>query len=203
MTTPQTLIVNGVELPIIQNGWPSTYLHVGDKVFYPTSSFLIVECPIVETSEVINCPRLNETIWHNTYEDGTTKVLVPSKKKDECGWPIWRKATRRDLEGCTVVNQFLWIDEPVGHSIHLEDECFLTLKESKKAALQHIRSNVKHEPKSREYFTRDLSIQDMRRILYYSRWCTRKFIASTHKKTVAEMKFPRLPPRQIFYVRLP
>lgn len=159
------------------------YLNPGDKVWYAFPEGLIVQATVL-TCEDIHTNGDKPALMAYYQADGTMEVSVPTVQKGENGWTIYDMQGAEALQGHRRVNQFLWIDEPVGHSIQLGDECFLTLTE----ALAAIRpSNGRH----------------LKRRLKAARNAVYKFIVHTWK--LSGQKHPgfsrKLPFKQVYVVR--
>jgi len=150
------------------------YLNPGDKVWYIIADKyvndskyyrgdMVVECLILETQDIYSHPDpdFNVSLWYNRFIDSKANhVSVPQKEVDELGWNKWKQEPPSFVEGLNPVNQFLWIDEPVGHAVTLGDECFLSLSE----AMTHARAG---------------SRKHLKRRLVRSRGETQTFIAKT------------------------
>lgn len=163
------------------------YLNPGDKVWYIIRDYqgdMIVECTVKETSDVYDVEGLPGAVWAYRHLDPEhDHVSVPTKELNEGGWNIHKKEPLTWLEGKKPCNQFLWIDEPVGHGIMLGDECFLTLAEAMKAA----------RPSSKKH---------LRQRLVASRRDTHKFIVSTWKRAGEKHPgFKKLPLKKIYIRR--
>lgn len=130
-------------------GLPEEYefatFQLGEKVFYPFDWYRVVEATITGLSDVYQVPGFEYSIWAYTNETGF-HVAMPSGNKNEGGWdiPNW---TNQLPDGAELVNQFIDIDEPVGHSIQYypdypgESEFFLTLEE----ALAHVKPSKRNK----------------------------------------------------------
>lgn len=149
------------------NGYNYFGMKPGGKVFYPVSYLkIIIPCTVVEVEDVFNYPEFKASIWRysSLANDGSVgvKISVPTKEVDDLGWPIWRKGAESDLAGLKQCSQFLCIDEPVGHSLLLGDDVFLSLEEARQQISPSNKKNLKIRLKK-------------------SRMNREKFIASTWK----------------------
>lgn len=118
-----------------------TYIDPGTKVWYPFLDTNIVVQATVDECEDIYDNGTKLAIWVRRFQDGQVEISSPTDEKDKDGWTIYEHPDASILEGHRRVNQFVWIDEPVGHSIQVGDECFLTLQE---ALDQVSHTNKKH-----------------------------------------------------------
>jgi len=114
------------------------YLDPGATVYMDLwGAKLVVECTVVEVDDIYS--GLEHSVWHFRNIDGTERGSTATEEKNELGWPIYRDVDKSELQALERVNQFLWLDEPVGHAVQLGDECHLTLEEARK----HIRPSTK------------------------------------------------------------
>ncbi len=173
------------------------YLNPGDKVWYIINSYctrtgtrrqgdLVVECTVLETQDIYSHPDpdFNVSLWYNRYLDSREDhVAVPQKEINDLGWNKWKHEPPSFVENLSPVNQLLWIDEPVGHSIMLGDDCFLSLAE----AMKHARAgNAKH----------------LKRRLVASRGSTQRFIAKTWKRAgESHPGFTKKPLKKVYIKR--
>jgi hypothetical protein len=84
--------------------------------------------------------------WRHRYMDGTDYVAVPTVEKDENGWNIYEHKKPSWLGDAKQVNQFVWIDEPVGHAIQVGDRhdgLFLSLQEAQRYAIPSKKKHLK------------------------------------------------------------
>lgn len=127
---------------------------------------IIVPVTAVEVTDIYTHPDpTRNAVWRHRRADGTDYIDVPTGEKNEQGWDVWEKKEISWLNGAPSVNQFVWIDEPVGHAIQVGDYhggLYLTLHEAQRNAIP---SKKKH----------------LKRRLQYSRTRHQRFIASTWK----------------------
>lgn len=166
--------------------------HVGQTLYMPTST-IVIPVTVVEVEDIYaadgvfkdagSCGNGDCSVWMYTSIDGSKRASQGSIETDEHGWPT---SVTRDpeevIKKCVHANQYLWIDEPVGHSVAIYDEVFFTLQE----AMCYIRpSNKKH----------------LRRRLKKYRGRVHRFIAHTwNMNGERHPGFTRLPDKKI-YVR--
>ncbi len=172
------------------------YINPGDKLWYIVRGHkypgdIIVPVIANEIDEIYTHPvdpKIGSCWSHRFIDSSQDYVSVPTSSKDENGWPIfehkepsWLK--ENNMKPC---NQFVWIDEPVGHAIQVGDPydgLFLTLNEARKYATP---SKKRH----------------LRRRLNYSRTRHHKFIASTWKNNgETHPGFDKLPEKKIYVVK--
>jgi hypothetical protein len=148
---------------------------------------IIVPVVAEEVDEIYTHPENPDlgSCWRHRYMDGTDYVDVPTAEKDENGWPIYETKEPSWLGDAKPVNQFVWIDEPIGHGIQVGDKhdgLFLTLHEAQRCAVP---SKKKH----------------LMRRLRASRGRVENFIASTWKSSgETHPGFRKYPDKKI-YVR--
>ena len=101
-------------------------LNPGTQVYYVIHrQRIVVSAVIDECNEFYNINDLNYQVAR--YLNGSVEVYIPDNSSDEF------KFHRRDpveLKGYQPCSQFFWIDEPVGHSVLLGEDIFLTLNEA-------------------------------------------------------------------------
>jgi hypothetical protein len=113
-------------------------LSPGDKVFMIHNlrgngrwMELVVEATINETVNIYSHPERNVSIWHYRYLDSKKeRATAATDKIDENGWPIHEEISLDLVRTLPLANQMLWLDEPIGHAVNLDDECWLTLEEA-------------------------------------------------------------------------
>lgn len=130
------------------NGYNYFGMKVGDKVYYPIPwQKIVVPCIVIEVEDVFHSPTLKASIWRYAYLDAngtvSSEIAVPTEKTDDLGWPIWREGTEDDLTGLNQCSQFLCVDEPVGHSLLLGDDVFLSLEEARLKIAPSNKKNLK------------------------------------------------------------
>ena len=84
--------------------------------------------------------------WRHRYIDGTDYVAVPTEKLDENGWNIYENKDPSWFGDAKPINQFVWIDEPVGHAIQVGDHAdglYLTLQEAQRYAMPSKKKHLK------------------------------------------------------------
>lgn len=176
-----------MEKGLVYTGYP--YLKPGDKVFMILrvrgQGDIVVRCMVIETSDVYNA-GLKYSVWHYNDIDGRDETSIPIDEVDDNGWNKHRNLSfsefMKEFPSAKRVNQFLWLDEPVGHGVQLGDDVFLSLNE---ALLYAKPSKKKHLA---------------RRLKNYRRSVT-GFIASTWKRNGEKHPgFPKYPNKKI-YVR--
>lgn len=146
-----------------------TYVNPGDKLWfvmkgdhYNSNRYrgdIIVPVVVEEVDEIYSHPNHElPACWSHRFIDSKDNyVAVPLAEKDENGW---NKYTHEDLSclgNAKPVNQFVWIDEPVGHGIQVGDiwdGLFLTLQEAQRHAIpsrkKHLRRRL-HAYRNRIY----------------------------------------------------
>jgi hypothetical protein len=105
----------------------------GDKLFYlcnDNQGSFVIPVTIIEVNNIYTDPidgmMTNFSIWENKYLNQKTVIYKGSTFIDESY-----------IENLTPVNQFVWIDEPVGHGLWPDksDGLFTTLNEALKYAV--------------------------------------------------------------------
>ena len=104
---------------------PTVYLDPGARVWLTRPYHRIVIPCVVEECVDVYVGTGDETIWHYRRLDSSENSVTTQSAGS------WLESKDESiLAGPRRVNQFLWVDEPVGHSVTLGDECFLTLGEA-------------------------------------------------------------------------
>jgi len=107
------------------------FVDFSTKVFYPVPwEKIVIPCSIVEITDIYTAPNVDGAIWHYRYPDGESRVMVPTEEKDENGWPKSKEVDVSALQTMQRVNQLLYLDEPVGHDVQINNDAFLTLAEA-------------------------------------------------------------------------
>lgn len=162
-----------------------TYIEPGANLWYVMCSRglddIIVPVIATEVNDVYRHPTEPNSIWRYRCVDGADYILVPTGKKTELGWDIPEEREPSWLGDAKPTNQFIWIDEPVGHAIQLGDEgLFLTLEEAQR-------------------YARPSKKRHLRRRLKQHRAIVQKFIASTWGKN-KHPGFDKLPDKKVYVV---
>lgn len=154
------------------------YLDPGATVYLPLyGAEIVVPATVIEVDEVYHG---DYGLWWYRNIDGTEHGSTPTKEKNEKGWPIFREVDKSELNSLERVNQFLSLDEPIGHHVTLGDECFLTLEEARKCI--HPSTKRKMHRRLRQYRNQ-----------------TNNFIASTWKRNgLSHPGFEALPNKPIY-----
>lgn len=154
------------QVTYVEPGAKLWFIIRGPGYWYSTYRGDIIVPVIAEEVEDIYVHPENPNLpacWRHRNIDGTDYVAVPTDKIDDNGWNIWEHKDPSWLGDAKSVNQFVWIDEPVGHSIQVGDRhdgLYLTLHEAQRDSIP---SKKKH----------------LRRRLRASRAKVERFIAST------------------------
>lgn len=159
-----------------------TYTTFGTTVYYPVPwEGIVIPSTVVEVDDVYANPAdpKGNAWWH--YTNATENyVSVPTDAVDKNGWHVYERRDPSCLVGLKPVNQFIWIDEPVGHAIQIGDDCFLTLQE----ALSHVPPSSKKRLKVR--------LQRYRRYIH-------NFVASTWERNGERHPgFDKLPAKKVY-----
>lgn len=176
------------QVTYVEPGTQLWYIIKGRGYHYSTyRGDIIVPVVAEEVSEVYSHPENPElpACWRYRRSDGTDYVSVPTDKVDEGGWPIYEQKDPSWLGNAKPVNQFVWIDEPVGHAIQVGDHhdgLYLTLHEAQRNAIP---SKKKH----------------LKRRLRASRARVERFIASTWERNGERHPGFRKYPNKKIYVR--
>lgn len=135
-----------------------TYVKPGDQLWFIVKGYgrrwstyrgdIIVPVVAEEVDDIYTHPENPElpACWRHRYADGTDYVAVPTDKLDENGWNIFEHKDPSWLGDAKPVNQFVWIDEPVGHSIQVGDHhdgLYLTLHEAQRHAIPSKKKHLK------------------------------------------------------------
>lgn len=157
------------------------YLDPGANVYVPLyRAKLVVSATVLEVDDIYS--GLDSAVWWYRNIDGTERGSTSTKEKDELGWPIPREVDKSELKNLKRVNQYLWLDEPIGHGVALGGEAFLTLEEARK----EIKPSTKRKMHRR--------LRQYRRSIY-------GFVASTWAYNGEEHPGFDLPPNKRIYIR--
>jgi hypothetical protein len=175
-------------------------LFVGDTVYYmlleyPRNPRFVVDTKIEEVQIVISHPvySKNGSIWFNIdpllpngYECRYPRLPI---EKGEDGWPIWDDLDMALLAdpGVRLGNWFLWLDLPIGHAVSPYREATPWVDVAL-SAVTPFKGRRRHAKSALSKFINN----------------GMRFIASTHKKPVEQMNFPkyrRWPERKIYWRR--
>lgn len=174
MTTTQQANEN-MDKGLIYNGYP--YVDPGTNLFMPItlrSGTIVVPVVVTETQDIYSVN--NKSYWYSKFIDGSEGVYIDDNTKCILSEFLEKYPQAKK------VNQFLWVDESVGHAIQLGDEVFLTLNE----ALLHAK------PSKRKHLKRKLKAY---------RNSVHRFIASTWESNGDKHPgFPKMPDKKV-YVR--
>ncbi len=100
---------------------------IGDKVFLTCYSF-IIPVKIIELCNV-HLTTDDKTLW--SFETKDRKYhSVDTGMENTMGWPIWKE--EEGIPDLPLMNQFIVVNWPIGHSIQIGENCFQTLEEARK-----------------------------------------------------------------------
>ena len=165
-------------------------LDLGDTVWFLLDQYFVVDARVKELDFVLNHPdytitrsdgRISPTtIWGHVYPEGIQLLANASSETFD-----FKSLGAEVISGCTLCNQEVWVDLPVGHAVSLDDEIYL---DEFKALCQVIprRARKRHKTSALNWYLRD-----------HMRW-----LASNHHKTFSQMGFPKYrkwPERKILY----
>lgn len=114
-------------------------LNLGDRVYMPVwNGNIVIPCTVVEEEWVYSHPEIDSSIWRHKGkdEDGNDYdflTISSNTETDELGWPIYHHinwSEYQEQDKLKIVNQFVSVDEPIGHSVQEGDEIFLSLEEA-------------------------------------------------------------------------
>lgn len=113
-------------------------MKINDKVYYifkDNIGDIIVEAFVDEINYIYNIN--GKTVWATQFSNSPKEQFLFD---ETTGTQI----SNFSLEEQTPINQFFWIDEPVGHSIQLgkHDNCFTSLNEAMKFANPSKKKNL-------------------------------------------------------------
>lgn len=122
---------------LLIDGSPETFISVdiGDSLFYAMhSQAIVVPCKVVGLDNVHLSKDGLSSVWSYQKLGLDNKIYtyhsVDTGEKDEGGWPVWKH--NEGMPDLPIINQFFEIDEPIGHSIQLDewDGCFTNLEKA-------------------------------------------------------------------------
>jgi len=175
-------------------------LYPGDTAYtllleYPRNPRFILEVKVWEVQMVFIHPEIKVggrpySLWFNYTEDGYDLIgprLPP--EKDDLGWTKTEPLDPKLLldDGIKMGNWFVWVDLPIGHALDPYYEV--------SPKLDYLWRNIVPF-KGRSRHAKSALHKDIRN--------GKRFIASTHKKSVARMNFPeyrRWPERKVYWRR--
>jgi len=183
---PIIYIDPGITLYYLIKDTPKSY----NKDFtYNSRGDIIVPVIAEEVDDIYEHPEGPDlpAVWRYRDHKGNDYCSVPTKEINENGWNKYEHKDPSWLGDAKSINQFVWIDEPIGHAIQVGDPydgLFLTLDEAKRYAF----------PSKKKHLKRRLRA-------YRRRYCD--FIASTWKRAgEVHPGFKKYPEKKI-YVRKP
>lgn len=166
-------------------------LDLDDPVWFLLDQYFVVDARVEELGFVLTHPDYNTTresdgkiypttIWGHVYPEGIQLLANTSSETFE-----FKSLAAEIISGCTICNQEVWIDLPVGHAVFLNDEIYLN---EDKALCQVIprRARKRHKTSALNWYLRD-----------HMQW-----LASNHHKTFSQMDFPtyrKYPERKVLY----
>lgn len=116
------------------------YVEPGTTVYYPILNEDIVVETTVRCSEDVYSDNGN-TLWHFRYADGVSKYdgVLNNEQEDT--------RLKAIVDNNKPVNQFLDINEPIGHALWINDEVFLSVDEALRCVnpskKKHLRRRLK------------------------------------------------------------
>lgn len=122
MTTTEQANKN-MDNGLVYTGYP--YVEPGTNLFMPVtlrSGTIVIPVVVIETSDVYTVN--NKTYWHNKTIEGREAIWVA----ENISYSLIEFLEK--YPEAKKVNQFIWVDEPVGHSEQLGGGLFLTLNEA-------------------------------------------------------------------------
>ena len=122
---------------------------IGQRVFYPFRSGLITEAFVDEIDDILVAPQhlqdefklSSATVWVFWNAEGIIQVHGYSKVHEH-PWDFYdipKEHWTRFFSESELVNQEVWLDEPIGHAVNLNwgDEAFVDLAEAQAYVKQH------------------------------------------------------------------
>lgn len=100
---------------------------IGDTVYMPVYNGIVIPCRVVGKEVVYEGGEGEGNIWGYFRDGEKPQWLKPTEEVGKGGWPKWKEIAEPTTR---VVNEFLTVDEPVGHSVQLGDQVFETLREA-------------------------------------------------------------------------
>lgn len=134
-------------------------LKLGQALYLPKySQRIVIEVNILELYDIYHYPEKDTSIWHHYDIWGTNRAtygVTGSVNFEYLEMPV------EELSKYRLVNQFPWVDEPIGHAAYVGDDSFLTLKEARRWILpskkKHLRRRLKE---SRSWWRDDIKKMD-------------------------------------------
>jgi hypothetical protein len=185
----------------LQENHPDTPpMRAGDTAYtilfeYPREPRFVVEVEVQEVQMVFSHPGIEvdgrpESLWFNVVKDDYELIgpkLPP--EKDELGWTKVDCLDPKLLldDGITMGNWFVWVDLPVGHALDPYYEVSPILDYLWPLTVP-FRGRKRHAKSALHKYIKS----------------GKRFIASTHKKSVSRMNFPnyrRWPERRVYWRR--
>lgn len=178
---------------------------LGDTIYYVLNRYFVCEATITEISFILWKEGPEKSKWFYLFKEPDMKESifwfpVSTGEKDRLGWDVTRNAGLDELQeykdnGYQVVNYFVDVDLPVGHSFPIEfnskdryGEAYKYLDHALGVLKPFKRCRKRHKAMALHHFIRS----------------SKKFIASTNGKSVNSMDWPhyrRYGERKIYHRR--
>ena len=133
------------EVMVTQEGFepfPLILCELGEMVFLSLRD-LVVPATIIGLSNIYVNPAVHKTkgFWGYITKD-SQRFDIPTGKTNQDGWDMYH--TQNEIPpDSVIVNQFLNIDEPVGHDVQIGDEAFGSLNEALETILPSSKRHLK------------------------------------------------------------
>jgi hypothetical protein len=141
-------------------------------------------------SLIVSVVVLEVTLYYNGAHRNISEekdvVMVQNGKHNENGWPMYDEHPASYVSGKEPLTQFVWIDEPVGHAIEVDNPCdglFSTLEAAQSYALPSRKKHLK------------------RRLKRYRNRHYRSIVKSWAKNKWQHPGFTKLPEKKIYVTR--
>lgn len=113
---------------------------IGDTVYLTTWQGIIIPCEVVGKDVVYE--HNGTTIWAYLTKGSKPKILAPVMGE------VFEWKEISELPSSNICNEFLVLDEPVGHSVQLGEQVFETLEEAREHVLpsrkKHLKRRLNH-----------------------------------------------------------
>jgi len=159
---------------------------INQDVYFLLTNYLVCSAKVTSIDFVLysndsNLNKLNPSVWfylNPKMKDGYL-LLIPTGEKNKQGWPITREGSLNELVKYKIINWFVDIDLPVGHSETCNEEGDRIFTNLSKAIEQLKPCKAKKKYKASVLHN------------YISEG--KKFIANTNRKLVKVMSWPNYP----------